>query len=333
MAGHYEPLVPLARAALRAGHEVAFATGDPALAREFTAFKAGPGPELRATWLPRLPAREVLATDAGRRWFFTEVFAKLELPPRAEDLRRTVADWRPDVLVHEIAELAGPLVATEAGVPYATAGYGILPRKDVIEPALAAPLGRLYFDPCPPSLQIDWVDEFEIVQRVGPATATAEPLALDLPYERTVYLTMGTVWGRAEDFTQVLDDLADEPINVIVTTGAELDLGPRPPHVHVARYLPQAAILPVVDAVICHGGSGTILGALAHGRPLVVLPRGADQFANAARVEAAGAGLADGDVREVLADPSYTEVARRIARETAAMPPVDAAVSALARVA
>ena len=45
------------------------------------------------------------------------------------------------------------------------------------------------------------------------------------------------------------------------------------------------------DAVVCHGGSGTVLGALAGGVPMVVVPWFADQFTNAAKVAGAGAGF------------------------------------------
>ena len=72
------------------------------------------------------------------------------------------------------------------------------------------------------------------------------------------------------------------------------------PSVRVERFVPQEDVLPACAAAVVHGGSGTTLAALAHGLPLVLVPQGADQFENAARVEAAGAarrrppGRADG---------------------------------------
>jgi UDP:flavonoid glycosyltransferase YjiC (YdhE family) len=88
-----------------------------------------------------------------------------------------------------------------------------------------------------------------------------------------------------------------------------------------------------------------VIGALAHGLPLVVLPLGADQPHNAARVEALGAGqvldaiTATPDevgaaVTAVLADPGCRSAAERLRDECAALPPPSAAVSwleALAR--
>ena len=52
------------------------------------------------------------------------------------------------------------------------------------------------------------------------------------------------------------------------------------------RLLPECAL------VVSHGGLGTVLRALAHGVPLLILPLGRDQAFNASRVEALGAGIA-----------------------------------------
>ena len=115
--------------------------------------------------------------------------------------------------------------------------------------------------------------------------------------------------------------------------------------------MPQAAVLPHADAVVCHGGSGTTLGALAAGVPLVVVPLFADQPENARRVAAVGAGVAvDPDpehadepirgsvdpvalraaIEEVVRDPAYRRTARQIADELRALPPTDTALAALA---
>ena len=56
-------------------------------------------------------------------------------------------------------------------------------------------------------------------------------------------------------------------------------------------YVPQSLLLPKCAAVICHAGAGTVLGALAAGLPLLLLPQGADQYVVADLVAAAGAGL------------------------------------------
>jgi UDP:flavonoid glycosyltransferase YjiC (YdhE family) len=86
----------------------------------------------------------------------------------------------------------------------------------------------------------------------------------------------------------------------------------------------------------CHGGFGTVLGGLAAGVPLAVLPLFADQPYNAARVDAIGAGIAlDGPegiadaVHALLEEPAYVARAWAVADEIRSLPPVDEAVLAI----
>jgi UDP:flavonoid glycosyltransferase YjiC (YdhE family) len=89
-------------------------------------------------------------------------------------------------------------------------------------------------------------------------------------------------------------------------------------------------VLPACAAVVSHGGSGTLLGALAAGLPLVLLPQGANQFENAKRCERIGvsvslfpedasAGAIADALRGVLEQPSYRDAAARVRDEIAAM--------------
>jgi hypothetical protein len=82
-------------------------------------------------------------------------------------------------------------------------------------------------------------------------------------------------------------------VDALVTVGPDGDpsaVGPLPDSVRVERFVSQGVLLPYVDAVSHHGGSGTMLGALSHGLPQLVLPRGADQFFNAQALVDSGTG-------------------------------------------
>jgi MGT family glycosyltransferase len=89
-------------------------------------------------------------------------------------------------------------------------------------------------------------------------------------------------------------------------------------------WIPHGAILPHTAAVVTHAGHSTVMAAFAHGLPMVCMPMGRDQNANADRVATLGAGLAltadapSGEIRaairEVLTNPSYRESARRMSK-------------------
>lgn len=165
-------------------------------------------------------------------------------------------------------------------------------------------------------------------------------------------MTFGTVTATAGPFggvyRAVLRALADQPVRVLLTTGAGLDpaeLWPLPPNTRVERWWPQHDVLPHAAAVIGHGGFGTTMGAVAAGVPQVVLPLFShDQFVNAAHVEAAGAGVRlEGDpppvdelpaaLARLLATSSYRSRAQEVAGQMASLPPVSECVLALEEIA
>jgi MGT family glycosyltransferase len=156
-----------------------------------------------------------------------------------------------------------------------------------------------------------------------------------LPHDRTVHLTLGTLFhGATGVFETALAGLRSLPVNVIVALGPGADparLGPQPPNVLIADFLPHAALLPHCDALITQGGAGTILAALCCGLPHLILPQGADQFVNAATAERAGvamqirpqdftAAAVTAAVEQLLADPRIATSTRRIQTEIATMP-------------
>ncbi|MGH2742276.1 MAG: glycosyltransferase [Thermoleophilaceae bacterium] len=170
--------------------------------------------------------------------------------------------------------------------------------------ALDARVGDLfdanaYVDICPPSLQdksaSDPAERIPLrpVAPIGSgdvvrvAAARARPL---------VYLTLGTyVSGQVDSLRAAAAGLGMLDVDALVTVGPDGDpaaLGPLPDSVRVERFVSQGVLLPHLDAVAHHGGSGTMLGALSQGLPQLLLPHGADQFMNTQALLDTGAGPA-----------------------------------------
>jgi UDP:flavonoid glycosyltransferase YjiC (YdhE family) len=293
--GHTYPLIPLAIAARDVGHEVHFAVGEEV------------HPILKANGLnPFRPA------DA-----FYEIYA--------EDLAPELDRLRPDLVIHEWGLPGAATAARAAGVPGLWHGFGRMYPDGI---GLERPTGGAHLDICPPSLQDrDW-HEPRIPLRPVPFAEPGE--TFDGPL---IYLTLGTAFGTAELLTAAIGGLAKLGKPVVVATGRvdPRDLGPLPGNVTARKWLPQAELLPHTHLVVHHGGSGTTLGALAAGVPQLVLPQGADQFANADALTGAGAAIAVTDVTAIADSAAaigagHRDAARAIADEIARLPaPADVA--------
>lgn len=212
----------------------------------------------------------------------------------------------PDLVVHDAYELTGPVLAARHGIPWVTHGLGprwpeyleVVAGEDLeqlwhregVAPPPRAGLGRfLYLELCPPELRSDDAAAHDPVAEIRPAPV-AEPGPVRDPIFKgnrrwRVYATLGTVTtGRPEVFRDMLEAMDGGDWEVLVTVGPSGDvasLGPVPANVELEAYVPQAEVLRQCDAVVCHGGSGTVLASYAQGLPLVLVPQGTDQFGNA----------------------------------------------------
>ena len=118
------------------------------------------------------------------------------------------------------------------------------------------------------------------VTHVGVVQATVRP-GME-PEPPRILVSLSTIFypGQAETLQAVLDALAGADgskrieADVVVTTGDTID--PRSlragPNVDVQRYLPHDQLMPSMSLVISHGGHSTVMRALCHDLPVLVLP-------------------------------------------------------------
>jgi UDP:flavonoid glycosyltransferase YjiC (YdhE family) len=365
--GHLNPLLPLLRAAQDAGHAVAVATsrsyiedvesgGVPGLAA---------GPEFRFDRWPEIWPELVNVPPAEQELWWPRTISRDVTPALARDLTDVVSAWRADALLAEYAAAPAAAIAAKlAGVPIIGAAWAVEPGYDAqnaaatgVDDVRAAfglvPLGTGgVFTGCervlsflPPSWGALDGPPLTSTHRVRiPAVGkdTAPPGHLLAGLRPRVYATLGTVYGSVRLLRTIIAAIGAGDWAGIVTVSRRLDASrfEAPAHVVVQEYVPQGAVLPHCDAVLCHGGLGTVLGALDEGLPMVIIPLGSDQLWNADRAERLGVArvVAPQDVSvatlqsalsDVLTESRYREAAASLRDELQQMDSVDIAMGSV----
>jgi UDP:flavonoid glycosyltransferase YjiC (YdhE family) len=378
---HLYPLVPLARDLEKRGHTVAIAApprlGEvaaglglqvmPLPARQTRQTDpAGDDPDPAATPSLRLARAAVsrYLSDAARL---------------AGWLASAARGWGADVLVRESAAWAAWLAGELADLPVALFDYAPTPPRlmamllgDLFaaaraeaglppDPALATIHKWLHLLSGPPG----WFPSRSItpvthILQPPPPLGEAEPIPewlceLDGAADNSiacVYVTLGSMFHRTPGiFEMIFQAVAGEPLQVVATVGPDTDPGRVdgvPSNVRLVGFMPQAveaAVLTRADAVVCHGGYGSILASLRHGVPIVSIPLGnADDPARVPGLEALGAGIVVPEharsavavhsaLDAVLRDPRYRRSARQAADQMAALPEFSTAAALVERLA
>ncbi len=354
LTGHINPTLSVGHLLAERGHDVAW-VGHPSKLRPLLA----PGDRLFE--LEERIDREDLAELSHRsstlrglaamKFLWEDVLVPLGRAMQP-GVTQAVESFAPDVLISDQQALAGGIVARLRGLVWATfttssAGLIEMPlplvwnwvleqlaelqREAGLDPVVQRPeiSERLMvvFTTTALAGEADYPKHFRFV---GPSISNR---GQDTPFPwqrlregKRLLVSLGTVNAErgAAFYRQLVDALAQEPVQVLLS--APEALLPTLPDNFLARdYVPQLALLPKVDAVVCHAGQNTVSETLAHGRPLVVTPIKDDQGLVATQVVNAGAGLrvrwgrlrtADlqNAIRRVLDEPAFAEAAARVQR-------------------
>lgn len=365
--GHIFPVVAVARALVRLGHDVTVATS-----RDRCATVAALG-------LAAVPAGlddASLVAQTRRRWPETEhdppsswaarMFTDIAAAAMAADLNAIVASQRPDVIIREEGEHAGPVVAAAAEIPWVTHGWGSpRPPRDALDSVASAvaPLwqaaglqvpagadldGIAVLDPCPPSLYPpDAPSRANPIRPQAPALDACDrlPAASQRPLAYVGFGTVALYQDRPQLITAAVRAVLARGLDAVVSTPDPV-LTARltalaPDRVHVQRWLSLPAVLARCSLAVCHGGAGTVLAALAAGIPLLLLPQGAPsqvRMSNAcarrgvARVidsQAPDTVTLHEGLEQLTTDARLKTAACEVAAEIRAMPCADAAATAI----
>jgi UDP:flavonoid glycosyltransferase YjiC (YdhE family) len=350
--GNLPPSLGIARALTERGHSVAFA-GRPEMVPRVE--RAG----FRAIELTRAYEQ---VERYPKRWM-PRAASFLSSPATAEQIRAVVAAERPDLVVadamfpaalSEAARFDGPVVvmcqtflhrllATWRNTIAMIVGM----RVDAGFPALPTDLDTLWMsrdrvlvsaldtlDGPPPG----GLAHPEKVRHVGPVLEREKHgVRVALPWPDNdptplVLVSFSTApeQGSAAKFQNAIDALAALPVHGVVTVGDSVDPATLKPAENVVVFATadHDDLMRRASLVVTHGGHGTLMRALTHGLPLVVIPGMAhDQAPNAAAAQAWGVGRAlpgdadaegmRGAVQEVLASSACRENAEVISRQLA----------------
>ncbi|MFJ9412554.1 nucleotide disphospho-sugar-binding domain-containing protein [Streptomyces sp. NPDC101227] len=380
---HYFPMVPLIWACRTAGHDVCVAAqpwGESVVVSSGVSMVTIAKSFDMTDELARHRQRGPVESEPGAPppLYQTLVNAQVRFAMEAaSDVVSLARDWRPDLVVADPLVLAAPLAAAAVDAPLVHhlwgpdllrgSGYGY-PGCGMSPDAWPEPLRELYarhgcaartenavaaVDPWLESMQIVEIPS-RIPARFVPYNGTnvLPPSVLAASQRRRVLVTWGSMLVirdgiEAFPVADVVKTLQEHDTEVVLAvTGADRRWVPSlPSGVTVVENVPLNAIMPSCDAVVHHGGAGTIMTAAYYGVPQLGVPATRDVQTCCARLADTGAGIAvnreDATVDalasavatlltsdrvgraatalrgEVLAQPSPAEVAARLTAITA----------------
>ena len=274
----------------------------------------------------------------------------------SKGLNKIIDLWKPDVIVNDCITFAGALCAHIKGIPCVTTtpvppdvmgdtaqtAPRIFEWQENLIKGLQRDLGIFEEKILIHSHQLNLVftsQEFAGItnplphmQFTGPVKG--RPNQVDFDWARLekattpkIFVSLGTLLVdiRKEFFQKLITAFADAPLTIVAATNPDI-FEKWPDNFIVSGFVPQAELMPKMDAVICHGGFNTVNDTFMNGLPMLITPIAYDHFHTAKLIEQAGCGikirykrLRIADLKkavfDLLEDAQYRNAALRI-RET-----------------
>ncbi|WP_216854386.1 glycosyltransferase [Pedobacter panaciterrae] len=236
-------------------------------------------------------------------------------------LGRYVDEWKPDVIINDCITFAGALCAYIKGIPCVTTTP--VPPDVMGDTANSAPKIFEWQENLIKGLQREFgvygeeiiihshkmnivftseefagaQDSMPHMKFVGPVKG--RPNHADFDWERLektttpkVFVSLGTLLVdiRKEFFGKLIEAFADAPVTIVAATNPDI-FEQWPDNFIVNGFVPQAELMPKMDAVICHGGFNTVNDTFINGLPMLITPIAYDHFHTAKLIENAGCGI------------------------------------------
>jgi MGT family glycosyltransferase len=275
--------------------------------------------------------------------------ARLMMPA----LAKVIDAWAPDVIVNDCITFAGALCAHIKGIPCVTSTP--VPPDVMGDTANSAPKIFEWQQNLVKNLQQEFgvygddivihshklnlvftsqyfagiVNTMSHMKFVGPVKGRPNHAPFD--WERLekastpkVFVSLGTLLVdiRKAFFEKMIAAFANAPVTIVAATNPDI-FEQWPENFIVTSFVPQAELMPRMDAVICHGGFNTVNDTFTNGLPMLITPIAYDHFHTAKLVENAGCGIKirykrlriedlKKAVFELLENPKYKNAALKI---------------------
>lgn len=329
LTGHINPTLSIGAVLLQRGHQVGWITLDPNLGSrlpqggELLLIEYAADDQQKQDsekYLDIITKKIVYGIDSIK-FLYEEVLIPLNRHSY-EGIAGWLDQYKPDLVITDHQMFAGAIAALKKRIPYATsvtapAAIKVMDELPKIheweQNQILALQQELGIDSpeaiaCSPDLTMvltsrEFFGEMDLPEQyrfVGPVThqRAEQP---DFNWEQLkekegqpkILLSIGTTFDHEHKksfFEKACEALGNQPITVVVVSEPAL-FESWPDNFIVQRAVPQLALLPHLDAVVCHGGHNTVCETLTHGLPMVVIPIAYDQSHVAGRVVRVGAGL------------------------------------------
>lgn len=316
---HLQPLVPIAHALLRRGHEVLVVCPQVFLpiVQAYGLAAVGAGLDwLRSEPERFFPAFSDVPPSERTGWLIDHVYAD-QAPRRLLPEMNALFDrWQPQVIVRDQAEFASWLVAEQRGIPHASFGYGLglmeqdrrrmAPGVEWLRAELGLPpdprLERMFrhlrFEFAPPAYRPSDSEanpnthHLRFVPSDDPDGLALPAWVKTKPSRPRVVVTLGNNYNRVPGLLEgIAAALAGLEIEVVLLVGRNRtpeSLGDLPAGARALSYVPLSRLLPTSSLLVSHAGFNTAMTAACAGVPMVMVPIDSDQPTHARRCQALG---------------------------------------------
>ncbi len=327
---NYFPMVPLIWACRTAGHDVCVAAqpwGESAVVSSGVPMVTIARSFDMTAELVRYRQRGPVESEPGAPNALFQTLLDGQVRFAVESAGEVVSlarDWRPDLVVADPLVLAAPLVAEAAAAPLVhhlwgpdllrASEYGY-PGSGMSPDAWPEPLRDLFArHGCAPRAEnavatVDtWPDAMHVIETPSriPArfvpyngTSVLPPSVLARSRRRRVLVTWGTTLAIRDGIdafpaAAVIKTLQEHDSEVVlaVTSADRGQVPSLPSGVTAVENVPLSSIMPSCDAIVHHGGAGTVMTAAYYGLPQLGIPASKDVRICCSRLADSGAGVA-----------------------------------------